>query len=106
MERSDFKQIIKLKSIWRVDRRKGNYRLPSGSYLKDYIYDLVDRELKFERLGIASDGNLYFCVPSEWDDTKKQFTDHHIMIPYGDNEAVSYNDMDCRIDKLVNEIIH
>ena len=30
MKRTDFMKIIKLRSVWKVDRRKGNYKLPNG----------------------------------------------------------------------------
>ena len=28
IKREDFKQIIKLRSFWKIDRRRGNYELP------------------------------------------------------------------------------
>lgn len=29
MKRENFKKIIKLRSCWEIDKRKGNYELPS-----------------------------------------------------------------------------
>lgn len=36
MLRKDFIKIIRLRSFWKVDKRKGDYRLPSGDRLSSY----------------------------------------------------------------------
>lgn len=105
MKRNDFKQIIKLKSYWKVDKRKGNYKLPNGSYLKDYISELVYREMEFEKLGISEDGNLYAGTSAKYDSNIKGFTDYCLFVPFKDFESVSYDEMERRISILINEII-
>ena len=35
MKREDFKKIIKLRSFWKIDKRKGNYKLPNGNTFQD-----------------------------------------------------------------------
>ena len=42
MKREDFKKIIKLRSFWKIDKRKGNYKLPGGDNLSVYVTDLVE----------------------------------------------------------------
>ena len=39
MKREDFKKIIKLRSFWKIDRRKGNYKLPNGKFLDNAFRD-------------------------------------------------------------------
>ena len=56
MKRDDFKKIIKLRSIWKIDRRKGNYTLPNGEKLTIYVKKLVESQMKIDNLLIASNG--------------------------------------------------
>lgn len=101
MNREDFKQIIKLRSIWKVDRRTGNYRLPNGTMLDKYIEGLVQSQMKLDSLGIKETGNLCFCQRGEWN----PFDDYILMSAFEDNEVCSYEEMQNRIRKLVFEII-
>ena len=52
MKREDFKKVIKLRSFWKIDRRKGNYKLPNGKMLSDYITSLVESQMKLDNLAI------------------------------------------------------
>ena len=94
MKREDFKKIIKLRSEWKIDRRKGNYKLPSGARLYDYVYKLVVSQLQLDNLGINKDGNLYFMTDK-----------YIIMKPFSDNEQTNISEQYDRIDKLIKEII-
>jgi len=62
MKRTDFMQIIKLRSVWKVDKRKGNYILPNKKELNNYIEELVKSQMKLDNLGIRENGNLCFCI--------------------------------------------
>ena len=100
MKREDFKQIIKLRSCWKVDKRKGNYELPNNERLSDYIERLVRSQMKVDHLAITSLGQLSNC-----DTPICMEEDYIIFIPYGFNETCSYDEMERRIKRLVNEII-
>ena len=100
MKREDFKQIIKLRSSWKVDKRKGNYELPNNEHLSDYIDRLVRSQMKIDHLAITSLGHFCFC------DTPICDSDNYILyIPYGFNENCSFDEMERRIKRLVNEIV-
>ena len=105
MKRTDFIQIIKLRSTWKIDRRKGNYKLPNGERLSRYITDLVESQMKLDKLGIRANGDLCFCQGGEWNTETKDFDDYRLMPPYQDNEICSFDDMEKRIERLVYEII-
>ena len=45
MERADFKKVIKIMSGWRIDKRKGNYRLPNGEKLSGYVCTIMGKFL-------------------------------------------------------------
>lgn len=105
MKREDFKQIIKLRSFWIIDKRKGNYKLPSGDNLREYVYQLVKSQMDLDCLGIAEDGNLYMCRGGAYNFEKEDYEDIIIMPAFRDNEAVSYDEHNKRIDALVREII-
>lgn len=101
MNRKDFKQIIKLRSIWKIDRRTGNYKLPNGTMLNEYIQGLVESQMWVDKLAIKENGNLCFCQCGEWN----PFDDYILMPAFEANETCSYEEMQNRIRKLVLEII-
>lgn len=105
MKRTAFIQIIKLRSVWKVNKRQGNYSLPSGEKLSVYIRKLVESQMELDNLAIAEDGDLYWISePSYWDEFNKEFTDIEISIPYNENETCSFDEQERRISELVREI--
>ena len=101
MKRADMQKIIKLRSVWKVDKRRGNYRLPSGDLLSNYLFNLLDTQLKIDNLGIAKDGSIQFL----WEikgDLNKQI----IMVPFGENEETNWGEQYNRMDKLIREMIY
>lgn len=58
MKRKEFKQLIKIMSTWKVDKRMGNYRLPDGSPLCSHLYEVAANQLKLNGLAIDSKGNV------------------------------------------------
>lgn len=105
MKRTDFMQIIKLRSAWKVDRRKGNYKLPNGERLSRYIADLVESQMKLDNLGIRQNGDLCFCTGGNWNTETYDFDNYTLMPAYENNETCTYDDMERRIKCLVAEII-
>ena len=105
MKREDFKKIIKLRSCWRIDRRRGNYTLPNGEKLSSYMRDLVESQMELDNLGISKSGDLYFAVGGKWDSEIKEFSAYRIIMPFRKDEICSWDDMENRIDRLVAEII-
>lgn len=105
MTRENFKKIIKLRSIWKIDKRKGNYKLPSRDYLKDYIRRLVESQMKIDNLGIMENGDLCFMRGGEWNTDTKDFDDYILCPPFLDNEKCSSDRMERRITKLIHEIV-
>ena len=106
MKREDFKKIIKLRSCWKIDKRKGNYKLPNGNNLSVYITDLVESQMKLDNLGIRSNGDLCFMSGGEWNTETKEFDDYTLMPAFKDNEVCSYDDMEKRINRLVHELLY
>lgn len=105
MKRTDFVQIIRLRSVWKVDRRRGNYKLPNDEKLSWYITNLVESQMKIDNLGISENGNLCFCTGGNWNTETKKFDDYTLMPDFSDNETCTYDDMERRIKSLVSEII-
>ncbi len=104
MKRSDFIKIIRLRSCWKIDRRKGNYMLPNGERLSSYIDDLVRGQLELDKLGIMSNGELESCAATERDNAGLPI--YTVFVPFKDNETITFDEMEIRIKKLTNEIIH
>lgn len=98
MKRKDFKQIIKLRSIWKIDARKGDYQLPSGHYLSHYIDELVEGQMQLDHLAIMKNGDLCFT-------DRKGFGDYKLLPAYGDNEDCLFYEMERRIREMIIEII-
>lgn len=105
MKREDFIKVIKIRSNWKIDKRKGNYQLPNGTYLKDYIRRIVEQQLEVDHLVITQDGNLCSGQFGTWNPEEKRFTDFIAIVPFGENEACSYDEQEKRISNIVNEII-
>ena len=93
MKREDFKTIIKCRSQWKIDRRKGDYLLPGNIMLSEYVEKLVDEQMSIDVLAIAKDGNLYRIIG------------HTIVIPYSENEEVKDIQLYIRKKNLVREIV-
>ena len=106
MKREDFKKIIKLRSCWKIDNRKGNYKLPNGNNLSVYVTNLVESQMQLDNLGIRL--NVYLCFMSggEWNDETKEFDDYTLMPAFQDNEVCSYDEMEKRINRLVHELLY
>ena len=105
MKREDFKKIIKLRSCWKIDKRKGNYKLPNGNNLSAYVTNLVESQMKLDNLGIRSNGDLCLMSGGEWNTETKEFDDYTLMPAFQNNEFCSYYEMETRVRKLVSEII-
>ena len=95
MVRENLKKIIKLRSQWKIDKRKGNYKLPSGEYLSEYVFNLAITQMYVDKLGIAENGNLYFLDE----------TNYTIYPPFREEEVTSYDEQCDRVLKLVYEMI-
>ena len=99
MKRENFKQIIKLRSYWKIDKRRGNYMLPTGKWLSEYVRDLVISQLRVDNLGIRKNGELCYM---KYDAQ----THEYILMPgLQNNEYCTNLDMDRRITKLAFEIV-
>ena len=105
MKREDFKKIIKLRSFWKIDRRKGNYKLPNGKRLSDYVAGLVESQMQLDNLGIRANGGLCVVSGGGWNDETKEFDDYSLMPAFQSNENCSYDEMDRRIKSIVYEIV-
>ena len=105
MKREDFKKIIKLRSFWKIDRRKGNYKLPNGEKLSDYVQSLVESQMQIDNLGIRVNGDLCAVSGGGWNTETKEFDNYTLMPAFQDNEVCSYDDMEKRIKSIVREIV-
>ena len=105
MKRAEFKQIIKIRSFWKIDRRKVDYLLPSGDRLSSYIRKLVDSQMALDHLAINESGDLHVSSETTWDNEKHHFSDITIYMPFRENENCSYDEQERRINTLVFEMI-
>lgn len=112
MTREDFKKIIKLRSCWKIDKRKGNYTLPSGDKLSVFVRQLVEGQLKLDNFGIAADGTLQPIFEDTETNTEKGLQSWEdefafvLMRPFSDNEETTQGQQDKRIAQLVYEMLH
>lgn len=95
MTRKNFIQIIKLRSAWKIDKRRGNYELPNGTHLRDYVEKLVESQLELDNLGVRANGDLCFYDKAN----------SRLMPAFEDNESCTDEEMDKRIWRLICEIV-
>lgn len=105
MKREEFKKIIKLRSCWKIDKRKGNYELPSGNKLSSYVKELVESQMKLDNLLIRSNGDLCFGSGGEWNTETNEFDNYTLMPAFQEDEICSYDEMERRINCLIRELI-
>lgn len=99
MTRAEFKQVIKAFSLWRVDKRKGNYKLPNGERLSDYLIRLAMAELENHNLGIASNGEIV--------DVLLRDGNLRLMKPFTDIDEESNASVQTeRVITLINEMLN
>ncbi|MCI7418908.1 MAG: hypothetical protein MSS65_04780 [Clostridium sp.] len=106
MKREDFKKIIKLRSCWKIDKRMGDYKLPSGEHLLTYIKRLVESQMKLDKLGVMACGDLCFMFGGDWNTQTKEFNNYTLMPAFEDNESCSYDEMEKRINRLARELLY
>ena len=102
MKRKDFKTLIKIMSPWKVKKRCGNYRLPDGSPLCNYLYDVATTQLKLNGLAIDSKGNVNKVFTSL---KITSLTDKCIEFMFI-NEKTSVIEQQHRVSKIINEMIY
>ena len=97
MNRAQFIKIIKMRSIWKIDKRRGDYMTLVGKKLSDHISYLVETQLAIDFLAIAGDGDPRKC----------SLTDEGFIIYLsgGEQESCSQEEQEKRLAALVNEII-
>lgn len=106
MKRENFKKIIKLRSCWKIDKRRGNYELPNGKRLSDYLESIVESQMKIDCLGIRSNGDLCCMSGGDWNTETKEFDNYTLMPAFQENEVCSYDDMEKRINRLIHELLY
>lgn len=98
MKRENFVEIIKLRSFWKIDKRRGNYSLPSGDRLSNYVEELVKSQMEIDSLAIAGNGNLYYFSADPSGDLE-------ILVSFKESEKCYEKEQEERIKDLVQEII-
>lgn len=102
MKRQDFIKIIKIRSFWKIDRRKGNYCLPNGEKLSSYVRKLVEGQMQLDKVAITEEGDIRPCAAGTWDKDLKAFSDYRF---FGSASDCSYDEMQKRVNALVSEIV-
>lgn len=93
MKRNDFKQVVKIFSIFQIDKRKGNYTLPNGAKLSEYLQNLVSEILERNNLAIRSDGSV------------GEILNGKIFKPFGDDETTTPEQQEKRCTALIIEML-
>lgn len=93
MKQDEFKQIVKIFSFWKIDKRRGNYKLSKGIYLSDYLEQLVMELLERNNLAIRADGTVGDIISGE------------IFRAFGDNESIIRGQQEKRVHALIMEML-
>lgn len=98
MKKEDFAKIIRLMSFWKIDKRKGNYRLPAGDLI-DYVDDLIRKFCNNNNYVITKDLKVYEAINTNDKRIKK------VIIPFGTDIEVNIFDMSDDIHKMAEYIV-
>lgn len=94
MKRSELKQVIEIFSFWSIDKRKGDYKLPSGVRISDYLERLTSELLRRNSLAIRADGSV------------GELIDGKIFKPFGNDEMTTPEQQEKAIHALIMEMLH
>lgn len=93
MTKDNFLKVVKAFSLWRIDKRKGNYRLPSKSKLSEYLYELIRKIMTNNKLAFRKNGHLGDII------------DGKIFVPYCDDEQLDEMEQRKRTRNFICEIL-
>lgn len=96
MKRKELKTVIKAISDWKIDKRKGDYRLPSGRLLSDYLEEVGEDFLKAFRKAISIDGDIYDFIPET----------STIFRPFLENERTCQDEQRKRLQAIIFEMLN
>lgn len=96
MKRKELKMIIKAVSDWKIDKRKGNYRLSNGLFLSDYLEEVGENFLKAFRKAISIDGDVYDYIQQT----------STIYRPFLDNEKTCEDEQRKRLQSVIFEMLN
>lgn len=100
MKREDFKQIIRLRIGYQINEKLIQETGLVSIAVHSYVKDLIESQMELDHLGIKEDGNLYKCSGGDWNIKTKDF-DNYVF----DDEICSYDLMERRISKMIDEIL-
>lgn len=95
MKKNAFEQVVKAFSIWRVDRRKGNYTLPNGKRMADYLEELTGELLKTNRLAFRKNG-----------DVGELIGENEIFTPCAEDERTTDAEQEKALKKFVYDLLN
>ena len=96
MNKKELKTVIKAISDWKVDKRKGNYRLPNGRFLSDYLEEIGEDFLKAFSKAISINGDIYDYNPQT----------ATILRPFLDNEQTCQAEQRKRLKAIIFEMLN
>lgn len=96
MKRTEFKIVIKALSDWKIDKRRGDYNLPSGRRLSDYLEDVGETFLKAFDKAISIDGDIYNFNPQTGT----------VFRPFLDDEKTCQDEQRKRLKAVVFEMLN
>ena len=106
MKREDFKKIIRLRSVRKINAKRGNYDYKPGyKTIAEYVKELVESQMKLDGLLIRENGDLCIGSKTKWNEETGYFEDYRLYPGYGDDEICTFDDMEKRIKKLISEIV-
>lgn len=105
MKRTDFANIVEIMSVWKIDARKGDYRLPNGELLSSYIYVLIDEALTRYNAMITASGNIHKGVLFDKSIGAYRIEYYSFTQSRNISEIISLCDAVDRVEKLAKEIV-
>ena len=96
MKRNELKTVIKDVSNWKIDKRRGNYKLPSGRLLSDYLEEIGEDFLKAFNRAISIDGDVCDYIPQT----------ATICRPFLENEKTCQDEQRKRLQAVIFEMLN
>lgn len=96
IKRENMERIIRIRSHFKIDRRKGNCTLPNGEKLTDHVFNLLDQQMRLDSLAIDQHGDFRFST--------RNGMDYEVGV-FNSIEHVAFAEMESRINNFVREVV-
>lgn len=96
--------IVKELSSWRIDKRAGDYKLPNGAKLSDYLYEIIEDFCEKYNMIIDENGVAYPIMTKI--DGGNRWRDSFIgLVEFGENITITRPEFVINMENMAKRMV-